>query len=205
MREDLTALAKDGEGRGTHVILAPAVGSYTSPPAVGSFLEPGASVSGGKLVLDGWDGVQLGYLPELDGATEVLLRFEDLTFTRPVERHSANTAVLAGDSDSWWVAVYRHNYTNDVGTSLNFDLGGYGPSDGLRVDVSDELVDHFASLVATGVEIVPVDRSQMFEEELPFQEVPQRSFHVVIQPGSLAGPAASCSSRDSGVSKSTTL
>ena len=57
-----------------------------SPIRHDGVLDPGTSIEGGKLVLDGWEGVKLGQMPELDGATEVLLRFEDVTLPSWIPR-----------------------------------------------------------------------------------------------------------------------
>ncbi|MHC4860810.1 MAG: hypothetical protein ACYTDY_12060, partial [Planctomycetota bacterium] len=42
MKETLTALIREGEEPDSHVVLAPAVGRYSSPPPVGTYLEPGS-------------------------------------------------------------------------------------------------------------------------------------------------------------------
>lgn len=106
-----------------------------------------ASVVGGKLILDGDGGVQLGHVPELDGATEVLFRFEDVTFTRPFEVGYSNTASLVGDGYGWSVDVYRENFGSpSVQTELAFALREPGQWDGLDVHISDQVVNHFDSI-----------------------------------------------------------
>ena len=82
-------------------------------------LDPGITVSEGKVHLQGWDGVDLGYMPELDGAQEVLLRFEDVTLKEYPDGTIDYLAVLAGG-------------------------GGRGPSHwmlGMRVDDPDYVDD----------------------------------------------------------------
>lgn len=51
-----------------------------SPIRHDGVLDNGASIADGKLVVRDCDGVNLGHMPELDGARQVLLRFEDVTF-----------------------------------------------------------------------------------------------------------------------------
>ena len=120
-----------------------------SPIRHDGVLDPGASIENGKLVVNGWAGVQIGHLPELGGATSVVLRFEDVTFTKHGEEGSgasSNFAVLTGDNMNWWAAV-RFDLPPDQGrTTLVFDLGGfdYGPE--LVAVVADDVVDHFDSI-----------------------------------------------------------
>jgi hypothetical protein len=112
-----------------------------SPIRHDGVLEPGTSIVDGKLVVAGWDGVTLGQIPELDGATEALFRFEDVTFSSEPDQFTG-WGILCGSGDDWWVAVHSH----DGGTLLEFNLGGYGDHDALEVIVANEAVYHFDSI-----------------------------------------------------------
>ena len=114
-------------------------------------LDPDASIVDGKLVVNEWDGVAIGHLPELGGATSVLLRFEDVTFTKhvtdPDSGATSNFTVLTGDDMNWWAAVHFDLTPFGSRTTLSFDLDGFswtGPS--LDVVVAEEVVDHFDSI-----------------------------------------------------------
>jgi len=89
-----------------------------SPIRHDGVLDPGVSVADGKLIVDRYDGVDLGYMPEFDGATEALLRFEDVTFTDYLGYY----AVLTGCRDEWWVAVDFDQYTGVERTTLVFNV-----------------------------------------------------------------------------------
>ncbi|MBP7937827.1 MAG: VCBS repeat-containing protein [Phycisphaerae bacterium] len=82
-------------------------------------LDPGATVSGGWLTVSSWSGVELGEMPELDSARQVLLRFEDVSFDEP-----ANYGVLAGGG-LWWVAVHFRSPPHEEETDLVFNIGGW--------------------------------------------------------------------------------
>lgn len=76
-----------------------------SPIRHDGVLDTGASIVDGKLVTNDWDGVDLGYMPELDGATDVLLRFEDVTVAElPTSGTTGRYSVFAGAGyNGWWV------------------------------------------------------------------------------------------------------
>ena len=120
-----------------------------SPIRHDGVLDPNASIVDGKLVVDRWDGVYLGNLPELGGATSVLFRFEDLTFTKHTEPDtgaSSNFTVLTGDDMNWWAAVRFDLPPFGARTTLSFDLGGFISGPSLDAIVAEEVVDHFDSI-----------------------------------------------------------
>jgi len=119
-----------------------------SPIVHDGVLEGEASVSDGKLVMSDWGGVDLGVMPELDGATVVLLRFEDVTFTELPEGATGRYSVLAGAGyDSWWVGVDFDLPPYGNRTALRFNLQGWGmDSYDAEVVVADDLVTHFDSI-----------------------------------------------------------
>lgn len=70
----------------------------------------------------------IGSLPELTGATSVLLRFEDVTFTQhsdPDSGATSNFTVLSGDGMTWWAAVDFDLLPSGPATTISFDLGGF--------------------------------------------------------------------------------
>ncbi len=101
-----------------------------SPLRHDGVLDPGITVSDGRVHLEGWDGVDLGYMPELDGAHEVLLRFEDVTLNEYPDGRIEYPAVLAGGGGggpSHWLVemtVDDPDFVNDPSdTYLTFEVG----------------------------------------------------------------------------------
>ena len=115
-------------------------------------LAPGASIVDGKLVVDRWDGVTLGKIPELNGAKEALFRFEDVTFDRFGDlgsQRSSSYAVFLGDGMKWWAAAYfTFLPESELGlkTRLVFNIGGFRGGAVLTAEVADEVVTHFDSI-----------------------------------------------------------
>jgi hypothetical protein len=108
------------------------------------------SVADGKLNVESWYGVEFSNLTELDGARQVLLRFEDITFTDlPTGGASSRYSCPIGGfgKNEWWVAVAYQLPPFGNRTTLKFNLGGWTP-DRLEVEavVADELVTHFDSI-----------------------------------------------------------
>ena len=95
-------------------------------------------------------GVDLEYIPELDGAKKVWMRFEDVSFTS-FPGGTGNYAVLAGGGyTQWWVGVDYDLPPYGANTSLQFNVGGWG-NDGRpffehAVPVASEVITHFDSI-----------------------------------------------------------
>jgi hypothetical protein len=120
-----------------------------SPMRHDGVLDPMATASGGTLAVDRWDGVYLGSMPELAGATQVLLRFENVTFTKHQESDSGavcHAAVLAGCDMQWSAGAFFDLPPYGNRTTLTFSLVDYDKSLGLAAVVADEIVDHFDSI-----------------------------------------------------------
>lgn len=88
-------------------------------------LEDGVTASSGTLSVFNDQGVKLGYLSELDGATIVLFKFEQVAFTIPW----GYSVLLGGGYEQWWVGVYRDiaEWVTEPETHLIFNIGGWGP------------------------------------------------------------------------------
>ena len=113
-------------------------------------LDDGASVVDGKLVTDGWDGVDLGEMPEFDGSTKVLLRFEDVSIDELNSGASGQYSVLTGGGEyAWWVGVNYDLPPYGNKTTLVFNIGGWSrpwqgwPNYNHHVVVADDVVTHF--------------------------------------------------------------
>ena len=110
-----------------------------------------ASVQDGTLFFHSdWAKVDLGLMPELNGASEALFRFQDVTLQDFSGEGSTGryTVLLGGGDDQWWMGV-RHKNSGDVGTFLAFNVGGwYGPRDtyDFEVQVSDDFLTYIESI-----------------------------------------------------------
>lgn len=122
-----------------------------SPVPHDGVLDPGVTAEGGRLRTFECSGVVLGDMEELQGATEVLVRFEDLTFTDlPAGEFGQYSALAGGGVEyaiQWWAAVKFHGNR----TTLRFNLGGWdwGGSDCVQeveVVVAERVVNHFDSI-----------------------------------------------------------
>lgn len=113
-------------------------------------LDPAASTDAGRLFVHGWDGVTLGKVPELETATQLLFRFENVAFTQfgtPGTGPAGNYPVLAGDGMQWWVGIdFRLLPQEAQQTRLVFNVGGYATCSFFEAVVADAIVDHFDSL-----------------------------------------------------------
>ena len=120
-----------------------------SPIRHDGIVEPGASIAGGRLLLNGWDGVVLGDVLELKGAAQVLFRFEDVTFDRhgePGAGATCHAAVLIGDDSRWAAGLFFDLPPYGRRTQLQFWLSDGPMTAGLAVTVADEVIDHFDSI-----------------------------------------------------------
>lgn len=108
-------------------------------------LDSTAAVENGKLVTHDWGGVELGDLPELKGGTEVLLRFEDVTFTELPEGATSQYSVFFGAGEHvWWVGINFDLPPFGNRTSLMFNVGGWSdPEYEFEVVVAEDVVQHF--------------------------------------------------------------
>lgn len=89
-----------------------------------------------------WAQVDLGVMPELNGATKVLFRFEDVGLEDfPGSGVTGRyTVLLGGGDDQWWVGV-RHKNSDEVGTYLAFNIGGWDdPNYDFEVKISDDFL-----------------------------------------------------------------
>jgi len=112
-----------------------------SPLKHDGVLEPDTNVQGGTLYIDtDFAKVDLGLMPELNEASKVLFRLEDVVLHEfpsggAVGRY---TILLGGGSGQWWVGV-RHDNRGEVGTYLAFNIGGWdNPNYEFEVQVSEE-------------------------------------------------------------------
>jgi len=118
-----------------------------SPIRHDGILQPGASISGGKLHFDGWDGVALGHVPDLAGATQVHFRFEDVTFDKHGDGGpTCHSPVLIGDAMSWRAGVFFDLPPYGDRTQIQFSIFDWPNSLGISVTVADAVVDHFDSI-----------------------------------------------------------
>ncbi len=77
-----------------------------SPIRHDGILDGSASTAGGKLLLSRWDGVVIGQVPELNGTTQALFRFENVTFDSHGEGAVSHATVLIGDDMSFGAGVF---------------------------------------------------------------------------------------------------
>jgi hypothetical protein len=74
-------------------------------------------------------GVDLGVVPELDGASKVLFRFDDITFSN-LPDHNQYSVLLVGGYHKWWVGRRTDRVYDDVdapiASFLVFNVGGCG-------------------------------------------------------------------------------
>lgn len=97
-------------------------------------------------------GVDLGVVPELDGASKVLFRFDDITFSN-LPDHNQYSVLLVGGYHKWWVGRRTDRVYDDVdapiASFLVFNVGGCGV-DGFyfdyRVKDGDGVVSEFDSI-----------------------------------------------------------
>jgi hypothetical protein len=89
-------------------------------------------------------GIDLGVVPELDGASTVLFSFEDITFSN-LPDHNHCSVLLGGGYHKCWVGWRSRNDA----MFLVFNVGGWG-QDGFyfdyRVKVGDGVVSEFDSI-----------------------------------------------------------
>lgn len=97
-------------------------------------------------------GVDLGVVPELDGASKVLFRFEDITFSN-LPDHNQYSVLLVGGYHKWWVGRRTDRVYDDVdapiASFLVFNVGGcgiYGFCFDCRVKVGNGVVSEFDSI-----------------------------------------------------------
>lgn len=125
-------------------------------------LDPAAFTSAGKLFVHGWDGVSFGNVPEIDNATQLLFRFENVTFTQfgsSGSNPASNYPILAGDGMQWWLAVeFTLLPQGSQQTRLAFNLGGYATCSFFETVVANAIVDHFDSLEYRLDTTVPLDQ-----------------------------------------------
>jgi hypothetical protein len=120
-----------------------------SPVRHDGVLDNGITAADGKLSVHTGYGVDLGVVPELDGASEVLFRFEDVSITDLPDGASSQYSVLLGGGDSkWWVGV-DIDLPNGP-TYLVLNVGGWSGPAGLafdyKVKVDDGVLAEFDSI-----------------------------------------------------------
>jgi hypothetical protein len=99
-----------------------------SPVYHAGVLDDGVTAEDGTLsVYDGY-GVDLGVMPELDGAKQARFEFKDVTFTDLPNYSQYSVLLGAGE---WWVGV---DFDSDGGTYLVFNVGGWGGNTDPRFD-----------------------------------------------------------------------
>lgn len=129
-----------------------------SPVRHDGVLDNGVTVEDGTLSVNTEYGVDLGIMPELDGALKALFKFDNVNFT-DLPEHSQYSVLLGGGYEQWWVGVRfeRQREPSDglpasEPTFLIFNVGGWGARDRLNFDydykvkVSDERVSDFESI-----------------------------------------------------------
>lgn len=119
-----------------------------SPLVHDGVVEEGASVSAGKLLVDRWDGVNLNTLPELNGASQVLLRFEDVTFDShgdPAGGPVCHAPILMGYSMTWSAGVF-FDLEPQQRSQITFFVSSGMDTAGMSAVVADAVVNHFDSI-----------------------------------------------------------
>jgi len=133
-----------------------------SPRKHNGRLDSGATLQNGKLVCKDDDGVNLGRMKELKGATEVKFQVKDVKFRRllPGKCNSWSgvySVLIGGGYKAWWVGVYHvcpHDkvdmdeewYIANGQTEIIFNLGGFGQPRHEHKYIIDGIVTKFESI-----------------------------------------------------------